>query len=452
MACGGVTTRADYFVATNGNHVYPYDAWTKAATNIQAAVTAAVANAKVWVSNGVYVSAAVNSNVVTITNSLELRGFSGNPASTVINGRGANRGININLASPKVVLIDGFTITNCSIGEYAAGIRILHEGISSGTAIVQNCVIAGNTATGNVSSYGGSGLSSRGANQSAFITVVSNCTVADNSAKRDGGMVFRYAKVLMQDCRIQRNITIAGGTESGGGIQATENTEGSAIRNCLVESNTSTYAGGGIYIINGPLVENCTIQANNGAYGAGVYISGNAQTNIMRNCLISRNTASDYSAGIHIPINSRVLLQSCTIVSNAVTGGSGGFRVGGLYQMTNCTSVVHNTIIYNNYSAPTYIGSNVYIRDESSCTFSYSCIAPLQSGAGNIASDPQFASFAGADYHLARSSPCMNKGLNQSWMNGAFDLDNHSRIDRLSGIVDIGCFEYIPKGTMFTIR
>jgi len=36
-------------------------------------------------------------------------------------------------------------------------------------------------------------------------------------------------------------------------------------------------------------------------------------------------------------------------------------------------------------------------------------------------------------------------------MNGAFDLDGHSRIDRFSGVVDMGCYEYLPAGTMYSV-
>jgi hypothetical protein len=36
-------------------------------------------------------------------------------------------------------------------------------------------------------------------------------------------------------------------------------------------------------------------------------------------------------------------------------------------------------------------------------------------------------------------------------MSGALDLDGRSRIDRFSGIVDMGCYEYLPGGSMYLI-
>jgi len=51
--------------------------------------------------------------------------------------------------------------------------------------------------------------------------------------------------------------------------------------------------------------------------------------------------------------------------------------------------------------------------------------------------------------HLAQSSPCINSGTNEYWMN--LDLDGRSRIDRFSGMVDMGCYEYLPAGIMFSV-
>ena len=47
----------------------------------------------------------------------------------------------------------------------------------------------------------------------------------------------------------------------------------------------------------------------------------------------------------------------------------------------------------------------------------------------------------------------MNSGLNQPWTDGrALDIANRPRIDRFSGRVDMGCYEYIPKGILYKVR
>ena len=53
---------------------------------------------------------------------------------------------------------------------------------------------------------------------------------------------------------------------------------------------------------------------------------------------------------------------------------------------------------------------------------------------------------------MASGSPCVNTGTNQDWMYGALDLDGKRRLDVHYSIVDRGCYEYVPVGTLFIIR
>ena len=76
----------------------------------------------------------------------------------------------------------------------------------------------------------------------------------------------------------------------------------------------------------------------------------------------------------------------------------------------------------------------------------------MTAGSGNTTNNPQFVNFAGGSFRLKSTSPCINTGTNQAWMNGATDLDGQRRIDPVSGIVDMGCYEYVTRGTMFIIR
>jgi hypothetical protein len=72
-------------------------------------------------------------------------------------------------------------------------------------------------------------------------------------------------------------------------------------------------------------------------------------------------------------------------------------------------------------------------------------------GSGNITNNPAFVDYANFNFRLANSSPCINAGVNEVWMNDVFDLDGRSRIDHFSRIVDMGCFEYLPSGIMVTV-
>ncbi|MBU1735686.1 MAG: hypothetical protein KJ692_10665, partial [Verrucomicrobia bacterium] len=167
------------------------------------------------------------------------------------------------------------------------------------------------------------------------------------------------------------------------------------------------------------------------------------------NCLIAGNIGVGTYCGGVFAWGSNIKLNSCTIVGND-SGTTADSKGGGIsfYQhdatMTNC-------IVWGNFGVGVY--SNICIGSSSpyTQTFSYVCSGPVQAGTGNTGSDPQFVGQAGGNYRLGANSPCVNAGIYQSWMTGAADLDGHRRLDKFTGIVDIGCYEYIPKGTLFTI-
>ena len=116
---------ADLYVAPTGNATPPYDTWASAATNIQAAVDAAIAGDTVWVTNGVYATGSrvtpgyASLNRLVITNNIIVRSVNG-PEHTFIvgaravtspdangNGVDAVRGVYMSAG-----LLAGFTITN----------------------------------------------------------------------------------------------------------------------------------------------------------------------------------------------------------------------------------------------------------------------------------------------------------------------------------------------------
>lgn len=68
---------------------------------------------------------------------------------------------------------------------------------------------------------------------------------------------------------------------------------------------------------------------------------------------------------------------------------------------------------------------------------------------GFITNAPLYAGAATSNYRLVVSSPCLNTGSNETWMTDALDLDGQPRLDRLSGWVDMGAYEFAPQGSMF---
>ena len=83
----------------------------------------------------------------------------------------------------------------------------------------------------------------------------------------------------------------------------------------------------------------------------------------------------------------------------------------------------------------------------------YSCAPELIDGAnGNKTSNPTFKDAPNADYHLKKTSLCVNAGTNGSWTATDTDLDGFKRI--LNTIVDMGAYETDAgiKGTVMRLR
>ena len=118
----------------------------------------------------------------------------------------------------------------------------------------------------------------------------------------------------------------------------------------------------------------------------------------------------------------------------------------GVISVTNC-------IIYDNYYGDTYIRYDSDTNRIWNTCASYNRGPAPNSSQGNIASNPMFANSNAANYRLSAGSPCINRGINESWMTGAVDLDGqHRRIDTFSGQVDMGCYEHLPSGAVFKFR
>jgi hypothetical protein len=160
--------------------------------------------------------------------------------------------------------------------------------------------------------------------------------------------------------------------------------------------------------------------------------------------------------GIYIDVDGTNTLESCTIVGNQTMGGGGG----GLALMAAASNRILDCIVYSNSAASG--DADLYLTgNDSTNAFHFSCSPALPSGVqGNLPDYPMFVapgvgyglSLAGGDYRLAQGSPCINTGTNLPWMADAVDLDGHVRIDRFSGLVDMGCYEHMPQGIIFNLR
>ena len=172
-------------------------------------------------------------------------------------------------------------------------------------------------------------------------------------------------------------------------------------------------AGAGIYSESGAQISACILQGNTStADGGGVY-GGN-----LLNCLLVGNSAANGGAAASASLN------YCTVAGNLASVSGGGTK--------DCTLL--NSIVQRN--VPDNAGGGAA---------TYTCTLPMMAGIGNITNDPAFANMPFGDFRLTYESACLGAASGGV----AVDLDGSPRPQpKIYGgelAYDMGCFEYVPQ-------
>jgi hypothetical protein len=436
-----VTVAADRYVAQAGQTpAGGYTTWETAATNIQHAVDAAAANETVWISNGVY-SVGLSNTIVYIKKGLRLRGFSGSRGDVILEGPAtkeptrATRGVYIQSTNSEYILVDSLTISNCTAADFGAGMYITGSATYPGTTEVRNCSIL--NCSNRFGSIGGGSIYSSQSAGSGYHTILTNCTIANNwSTNRNFcGGYFVNGKGTIDDCLFAAN-GISPGTDRGFGFGMFAT---GTVRNCRFERHIQGGSWGMAFSCSKDvLVENCAFVSNTGPNSASIFIESTSNV-VVRNCLFSHNAAGAQGGAFYLT-SSRVTIENCTIVSN-----KSGLYLRNSGSITGAVVLVNNIICSNNANFDAIVN---YLYATNNC----SSTALGAYGPGNITASPQFVDYPNGDFRLSPTSPCINAGFNLPWMDGFRDLDDRTRKDIFSGVVDMGCYEYLPRGVMFKVR
>ncbi len=379
-----VASQLIYYVDAKGiNPVAPYNSWATAATNIQEAIDVAetTSNTVVLVTNGLYqsngrVSGESVINSVVMAAPIVLQSVNG-PAATIIDGAATMRCLFLATGAR----IAGFTLTNGVSSNDGGGI------FCQAGATVSNCVVIGNSSTGN-----GGGTSGG---------IIFNCTMEGNLAASYGGGANNGT---LSDCVLTNNYSFSGG-----------GTSSSTLSNCLVVANLSGSSGGGAEFST---FVNCIIAANVATNGGG------ADSSSLYNCLVTNNLATTTGGGINGGYN-----INCTIANNSAGQNGGG----------SASSELNNCIVYFN-TAPADPNATA------DSTVNHSCTTPAAIGTGNFTNDPAFVDLAAGNLHLQNNSPCINAGSNNyvtnnnGGINLVTDLDGNPRVTGFN--VDCGVYEF----------
>jgi parallel beta-helix repeat protein len=282
---------------------------------------------------------------------------------------------------------------------------------------------------------------------------ISHCALCHNyshnaNANGGGGGVFVvYGGPVVEYCHIFDNYV-----DSGGGLCTLEDCT-AIFRNNLVENNTATYCGGGMYlgVRSGPTATGNVIRHNHaGGWGGGGitlwnwYAIGPVSKTVTNN-LIYANSAADAGGGIY------TRYDLSYIYNNTIVGNSAG-RGGGIYVLNEGQYLpdVRNAIIWGNAAGN---GPSVFLdnANNSQINLNWSDVEGGWQGQGNFDSIPNFTDTVW--FRLAPPSRCIDAGTSTG--TPEFDFEGDARYDdpgspnRGSGSMayyDVGWDEFVGTG------
>ena len=286
---------------------------------------------------------------------------------------------------------------------------------------------------------------------------IDDCDFRYNMASDKGGaLVLNGNEINVSRCRFFRNQA-----KSGGAISVNYGVKGNLYNNVIIENKAWEHGGAYYSFTSRGKIYNNIFSNNLAVKTAGAMMLEVSDESIFGNVIV--NNEALLVGGALVFKSASPLLINNTIANNRAMW-TGAIDITGL-----CNARFYNTIIWGNYStgAPGY--SQMAFVDASTQPDFYHCdimngltgvYQPTNSYVGDyincIETNPDFAAasagngvaFKGytADWNLKATSPNINLGTNEPYVNSLPDKDFYLKKRILNGIVDQGAAEtYIQK-------
>ena len=226
------------------------------------------------------------------------------------------------------------------------------------TAVLTGVTITGGNANGTSPHDLGAGMYS----QSGRPTL-GNCTFLGNSAKEiGGGMCNLDSSPILTKCTFRGNSAMGGGGMSNGVGSNSELSSNPQLANCSFSENTSDDNGGAIYNYHcnprflrceftknhakedggairndqsSPALDTCIFNGNTSANGSGLYNLCSSPT--LRHCTFRGNSAGHGGGGIYNNTDCRSILTDCSFIGNAARFGGGMYNLQSAPELVSCT-------------------------------------------------------------------------------------------------------------------
>ncbi|UCE65805.1 MAG: right-handed parallel beta-helix repeat-containing protein [Candidatus Zixiibacteriota bacterium] len=327
------------------------------------------------------------------------------------------QGIDVSTDNDIVIVLPGTYAENINFNGHNIVLGSLFYP-SHDTFFVSQTIIDGDTSGPVVTFNQGENCSAR----------IAGFTIRNGYAVNGGGIICSSSHPT-----IDHNAIIGNNADSNGGGIYCDNSNSQIRSNLIVDNSACSGEGGGIYCRNNPglVVYGNIIRGNSANDGGGIYcLSSNP---LIRNNIISNNTATGGPTGNGGGI---YLSEAGPDIINNTLGLNSAGNGGGIAILNASYPVIINTIFSANV-APIF--AQILVDDISWSTVTYSNIQDtLWPGAGNLSVDPLFRDTANGDYHLMSiscgdtlDSPCIDAGypafidslLDCSWGLGTYMSD-----------------------------
>ncbi len=164
---------------------------------------------------------------------------------------------------------------------------------------------------------------------------VSNCVFVGNVADHAGGGMDCYYGGTADYCTFIHNVA-----NNGGGVRFLYGRSYSLLRNSVITSNSAAFYGGGVNIDTAHDVKNCFVSDNVANVGGGVYLKSFWDVEA---CIVSNNRARISGGGVYIDSgNGHNNVRNSLIIDNIATNQGGGVYHNQFGVCYSCT-IVRNT-------------------------------------------------------------------------------------------------------------
>lgn len=293
--------------------------WTNAYTDLQNALSSAVAGDEIWVAQGSYKPTSGTSRFI----SFELKkgialygGFSGN--ESLLSERNDNP------------LTNGTILTGDLNGDDAPNFVNRNDNTSS---VVKTSPLSDAT------------------------TILDGFTITAGRAIYGGGL-----NCTVNTSPTIRNCLFTDNTASEGGAASFEYTDSPSFTNCTFSNNQAASGGGALYSYSSePTFSHCSFSSNSATNGNGGAIHSDSSELTVSHCIFSHNSADDNGGAIN-NLSSKITLTNCTFSENTAGGYGGAIHESNLSKqtsITNCSFTKNSTVFdggalyYTSFSKPT---------------------------------------------------------------------------------------------------